>query len=358
MQEADQKNHKTVSLITLGSLCVVSALVGFTMSLGKIHQLTKDLKHEKEKRDQDRQGRTRAEKKLRQAISASTSVSNLAADAKEATASNGQSSGGIGWVAIGAVHSPFKDRRGTPRQGCLVPSSRSIIRFAGYVQPKQALAGLENFSHVWVFGLFHENTNLAKAASSGTDLARSAIKAKIRPPRLMGEKVGVYSTRTPHRHNALGLSLAKIERLDLEKGELLVSGLDLIDKTPVIDIKPYVPRYDSLPLAKIPDWIEEETSGFVFDNVEFSESAHRDLEDLIPKLQFYKISEASLVEQVLKEILSNELRSTFQKKKESETKESGGSTSYELRYDVLLLDYSIVDNTVLVERITEFVETE
>ncbi|XP_015444606.1 tRNA (adenine(37)-N6)-methyltransferase isoform X2 [Pteropus alecto] len=90
--------------------------------------------------------------------------------------------------------------------------------------------GLEQFSHVWILFVFHKNGHLS-------------CKAKVQPPRLNGAKTGVFSTRSPHRPNAIGLTLAKLEKV--EGGALYLSGIDMIHGTPVLDIKPYIADYDS-----------------------------------------------------------------------------------------------------------------
>ena len=108
--------------------------------------------------------------------------------------------------------------------------------------PDHSLIGLEGFSHVWLLWVFH--------ADSGV-----AIKAKVAPPRLGGTRVGVFSTRSPHRPANIGLTLAKVEEV---KGDTVtLSGIDLIDETPVLDIKPYIPAYDSVDRS-LEDLAEEE----------------------------------------------------------------------------------------------------
>ncbi len=133
---------------------------------------------------------------------------------------------------IGHVESCFKERFGTPRQPGMVPLARArlIIRreFLG------ALEGLESFSHLWVVFVFHQNTN-------------KSVKLKIHPPRLQGEKIGVFASRSPHRPNPIGLSVVKILKIDAN--EITVGGVDFIDGTPILDIKPYLVSFDSLPEA-------------------------------------------------------------------------------------------------------------
>ncbi|KAG9486603.1 hypothetical protein GDO78_006791 [Eleutherodactylus coqui] len=90
--------------------------------------------------------------------------------------------------------------------------------------------GLQQFSHVWILFIFHKNGHLS-------------CKAKVQPPRLDGAKTGVFSTRSPHRPNAIGLTLAKLDKVEGDTVHL--SGIDMIQGTPVLDIKPYIADYDS-----------------------------------------------------------------------------------------------------------------
>lgn len=115
-------------------------------------------------------------------------------------------------------------------------------------------------------------------------------KAKIAPPKLEGQKMGVFATRTPHRFNPIGLSIAKLDRVDLLNRCLHLSGIDLIDGTPVIDIKPY--HYvDALPpdALKIPEWLEQ-TKDKDLHEVHLCDKASDDLKSLIDHdgLHFYK----------------------------------------------------------------------
>ncbi|XP_051993276.1 tRNA (adenine(37)-N6)-methyltransferase [Xyrauchen texanus] len=140
--------------------------------------------------------------------------------------------GRIHTLPIGYISSCFAVKNGTPRQPTICSSSRASLKIDPSVfnNPEHSLIGLEQYSHIWIIFLFHKNGQMS-------------CKAKVKPPRLNGQKVGVYSTRSPHRPNALGLTLAKLERIT---GDTLhLSGVDIIAGTPVLDIKPYIPDYDS-----------------------------------------------------------------------------------------------------------------
>ena len=136
---------------------------------------------------------------------------------------------------VAFVKSCFKDKFGTPRQPGLAPHATAWIEFIPEVQPELSLQGMDGFSHLWVIFQFHLNKT-------------SRYHAKVHPPRLMGKTMGLFATRTPHRPNPIGLSLVKIEQV--EKNRILVSGVDLVDGTPVLDVKPYLPEVESVPEAK------------------------------------------------------------------------------------------------------------
>ncbi|XP_052099417.1 tRNA (adenine(37)-N6)-methyltransferase-like [Mytilus californianus] len=132
---------------------------------------------------------------------------------------------------IGYVSSVFTYKNGTPRQPALCPYARGTmtIEKSIFTNPEHSLEDLEEFSHVWLMFVFHKNNN-------------RFTKAKVKPPRLNGKRVGVFSTRSPYRPNPIGLTLAKLD--SVEGSMLHLSGIDLLDGTPVLDIKPYIPSYD------------------------------------------------------------------------------------------------------------------
>jgi len=142
---------------------------------------------------------------------------------------------------IARIHNGFSAKFGIPRQSGLAPSVLSRILFEPEYQNADALRGLEEYSHLWLIWEFSQ----AK---------REAWSPTVRPPRLGGNKrMGVFATRSPFRPNPIGLSCVKIEKIILhgEAGpEIIVSGADLMDGTPVFDIKPYLPYADCHPDAK------------------------------------------------------------------------------------------------------------
>ena len=144
-------------------------------------------------------------------------------------------------ITIAKIHTEFPDKFGIPRQSGLVSSLKGEIVFEPEFRSKDAVRGLEEFSHIWLLWEF------SKAKKDNYSLT-------VTPPRLGGkEKKGVFATRAPFRPNAIGLSSVKLEEIyyDNVRGPVLVvSGADLLDGTPIYDIKPYLPYTDAHPNAK------------------------------------------------------------------------------------------------------------
>ncbi|MEY4617224.1 MAG: hypothetical protein RJB66_2184 [Pseudomonadota bacterium] len=136
---------------------------------------------------------------------------------------------------VAYVESCYRDRFAVPRQPLLVEDAWAFLRFENHVQPEISLQGLEGYSHLWVIFGFHLNKV-------------SRFHAKVHPPRLQGESMGLFATRTPHRPNPLGLSLVAIKRITSSGIEIM--GADLADGTPVYDVKPYLPEIEAHPMAR------------------------------------------------------------------------------------------------------------
>lgn len=194
----------------------------------------------------------------------------------------------ISFEPIGYIETCFKERFGTPRQPSLVPSSWGILRLRPELNLADALDGLQGFSHVWLVWVFHQNTN-------------KGIKAKIHPPRMGGEKTGLFSTRTPHRPNPIGLSAVRLERV--AGGTLYLSGVDLLDGTPILDIKPYLPSSDSIPEA-VAGWTQTKAERFI--EVVFTENALNDIRRLTGPM-------AERFQATIREILELDPRPNFYK---------------------------------------------
>lgn len=141
---------------------------------------------------------------------------------------------------IARIRSPFPEKFGVPRQSGLVESLQAQIVFEEEFRKADAVRGLEGFSHIWLIWQFSR-------------AVRDSWSPTVRPPRLGGnERMGVFATRSPFRPNAIALSCVKLEKIEMDAqlGPVLhVSGADLMDGTPIFDIKPYLPYCDSHPEA-------------------------------------------------------------------------------------------------------------
>jgi tRNA-Thr(GGU) m(6)t(6)A37 methyltransferase TsaA len=170
---------------------------------------------------------------------------------------------------IAFVESCYKEKFATPRQSGLVSEAKGKIIFVPPFNHPDAVAGLENCSHIWLEFIFHE-------------CLAQGWKHKVRPPRLGGnEKMGVFATRATHRPNGLGLSAVKLDGIEYTKADgqdtviLNVSGLDLIQGTPIIDVKPYIPYSDNIANAQYPFAQHKPTAL----NVIFSQQAQIQIKD-------------------------------------------------------------------------------
>lgn len=137
----------------------------------------------------------------------------------------------INFKPIGYIKTIFNEKRAVPRQASVADSILSkieICKEAFSSNPEMSLQSLDEFSHIWIIYNFHKND--------------SHNKPKVYPPRLEGKNVGVFATRSPHRPNSLGMSLVKLDRV--EGTTVYFYGTDMLDSTPVLDIKPYIPEYD------------------------------------------------------------------------------------------------------------------
>ncbi|MGN0464265.1 MAG: tRNA (N6-threonylcarbamoyladenosine(37)-N6)-methyltransferase TrmO [Acutalibacteraceae bacterium] len=166
---------------------------------------------------------------------------------------------------IARIYNDFDEKFGVPRQSGLAPSVRSVVVFEKPYRSREALRGIDGYSHLWLIWHFSECDGKAWSPT-------------VRPPRLGGNRrIGIFATRSPFRPNRLGLSSVKLEGVEhtADKGDvLIVSGADLMNGTPIVDVKPYVAYSDSHP---------EAVSGFADDFSDYSLSVSCP-DELISKL--------------------------------------------------------------------------
>ena len=190
---------------------------------------------------------------------------------------------------IARIHTDFPTKFGVPRQSGLVDTKAEIIFEPGY-RSEEAVRELEMYSHLWLIWEFSESV-------------RDTWSPTVRPPRLGGNKrVGVFATRSPFRPNPLGLSCVRLESIEYRTSEgpvLHLAGADMVDGTPIYDIKPYLPYVDAHPEAK--GGFAEEVKDYRLE-VEFPEEWLK----LIPEEK----------RAVLLEILAQDVRPSYQKDEE------------------------------------------
>ena len=145
---------------------------------------------------------------------------------------------------IARIRNAFPTKFGLPRQSGLVPELTSMIVFEPEFRVAEALRGIESYSHLWLIWEFHQAVREGEKKG-----AEASWKPTVRPPRLGGNtRMGVFATRSPFRPNPLGLTVVKLDAVqDTPEGKvLIVSGADMMDGTPIYDIKPYLPYVDSI----------------------------------------------------------------------------------------------------------------
>ncbi len=225
---------------------------------------------------------------------------------------------------IGVVRTAFAEKFGIPRQPGMVSEAKGVIELNPHPFFKIACQKLETFSHLWIVFVFHEHG------------ARD-WKPSIRPPRLGGrKKVGVLASRSPHRPNPIGLSAVKLERIEFDgkKGvRIFVSGVDLLDGTPVLDLKPYIPFADSIPGANA-GWAAEPIEKFP---VEFTTKAAEALARHEPRIRQSKGDPSIDVRRMIIEMLELDPRPASQKRKMPPEDE----TSKGLRFAFTLFDIDV-----------------
>jgi len=184
--------------------------------------------------------------------------------------------------AIGRVSSPYKEKFAIPRQPGVVAAAKGKIALQDTANNIELVRGLEQFSHIWVVFVFHAT-------------AEQGWKPLIRPPRLGGNsKMGVLASRSTFRPNPIGMSVVKLDRIEEVDKQVCIhiSGLDLLDNTPVLDIKPYIPYSDAITDANA-GYAQERPAEVL--NISFSKQAR----GLLNKFNSERPELKALIEQVL-----------------------------------------------------------
>ena len=272
--------------------------------------------------------------------------------------------------SIGIFHSCFKSKFGCPRQSLLIDESRGYFKLHNYLNV-DVLDGITEYSYVWIIFIFNDNNGNTHS-----------FKSKINPPRIHNNKIGVYGCRTPHRINPIGFSLCKINHKlsDIKKGIIYFNGIDIIDNTPIVDIKPIIPH--ELPYyvlmkgysnGKINDIIKDNkilfpkwilNDHFVL-KVKWNNHAITELKDIMSKYPFemYGRNEVNIVMYCISKVLSTDIRTSHSKKKHANMiiKKLNGNNNngygcfniYGFKFDIIdvVFTVDIKDNNVHVVKV-------
>lgn len=226
---------------------------------------------------------------------------------------------------IGIVRSPYKEKFAVPRQPGLVPSACSEIILQGSANTIEAVRGIEQFSHLWLLFLFDQNLE-------------AGWRPTVRPPRLGGnERIGVFASRATFRPNGIGMSAVELKGIRQKGSDIIIElgGVDLVDGTPIIDIKPYVPYSDNLPQA-LGGFAAEEPDTLP---VVFTDTA----------LEQLKMDDNAYQQTVIQEVLAQDPRPAYKKNK-VDTKE------YAVHLFNFNVKFTVQDSLVTVTTIETTVE--
>lgn len=191
---------------------------------------------------------------------------------------------------IAVIESPYKEKFAVPRQPRLVPSASARVKLLGDLNCPEAIRGIEQFSHLWLLFLFDQNL-------------QAGWKPTVRPPRLGGnERIGVLASRSTFRPNGIGMSAVELRGVCKEGDQLFLDlgSVDLVDGTPIVDIKPYIPYSDAIGAAR-GGYAQTEPEQI---DVIFSPSATASLAQL---------SDAELKREVIRQVLAQDPRPAYKK---------------------------------------------
>ena len=200
--------------------------------------------------------------------------------------------------SIGIISSCYKEKFGIPRQPGLVPAAMAEL-VLGDEFGEESVRGLEGFSHIWINFIFHQTQ-------------AQGWKPMVRPPRLGGnEKVGVFASRSTFRPNPLGLSVVELLSVEIRKGRVVLhlGGCDLLEGTPILDIKPYLPYADTIPNAK-GGFAETKPEALL--EVVFSEEAELQCKQADQRIDHAKVGGCASVKVLITQILQLDPRPSYQ----------------------------------------------
>ncbi len=225
---------------------------------------------------------------------------------------------------IGVIESPYKEKFAVPRQPRLVPAAHSRVKLQGTANSPEAVRGLGQFSHVWLLFLFDQNLE-------------AGWKPTVRPPRLGGnERIGVFASRSTFRPNGIGMSAVEVKGICKEGDQIYLDlgNVDLVDGTPIVDIKPYIPYSDSIAEAQ-GGYAEDEPEK---SQVDFSSAALAALE---------KRDDTEYVKTVIEQVLAQDPRPAYKKNKPD-------NKEYAVNLFDLNVKFTVSDNLITVTAIESF----
>ncbi|HHF3258222.1 tRNA (N6-threonylcarbamoyladenosine(37)-N6)-methyltransferase TrmO [Vibrio diabolicus] len=193
---------------------------------------------------------------------------------------------------IGVIETPYKEKFAVPRQPRLVPTAKARVKLLGAANSPEAVRGLEQFSHVWLLFLFDQNLE-------------AGWKPTVRPPRLGGnERIGVFASRSTFRPNGIGMSAVEVKGVTKQGDQIYLDlgSVDLVDGTPIVDIKPYIPYSDSISEAQ-GGYADQEPEK---SQVTFSTQALETIENR---------SDTDYVRSVIEQVLAQDPRPAYKKSK-------------------------------------------
>ncbi|MBT0099548.1 tRNA (N6-threonylcarbamoyladenosine(37)-N6)-methyltransferase TrmO [Vibrio alginolyticus] len=193
---------------------------------------------------------------------------------------------------IGVIETPYKEKFAVPRQPRLVPEAKARVKLLGAANSPEAVRGLEQFSHVWLLFLFDQNLE-------------AGWKPTVRPPRLGGnERIGVFASRSTFRPNGIGMSAVEVKGVTKQGDQIYLDlgSVDLVDGTPIVDIKPYIPYSDSISEAQ-GGYVDQEPEK---SQVTFSAQALATIENR---------SDTDYVRSVIEQVLAQDPRPAYKKNK-------------------------------------------
>ncbi|MFB9217516.1 tRNA (N6-threonylcarbamoyladenosine(37)-N6)-methyltransferase TrmO [Vibrio sinaloensis] len=225
---------------------------------------------------------------------------------------------------IGFIESPYKEKFAVPRQPRLVPAARSRVKLCGAANTPESVRGLEQFSHVWLLFVFDKNLD-------------AGWKPTVRPPRLGGnERIGVFASRSTFRPNGIGMSAVEVKGISKQGDQIYVDlgNVDLVDGTPIIDIKPYIPYSDSVPEAQ---------GGYADDEPETSQVDF----SALSLATLAKRCDTDYVKTVIEQVLAQDPRPAYKKNKPDDKE-------YAVNLFDLNVKFTVSDNLITVTTIECF----